>query len=285
MTLPFLKWVGSKRRLLPQLQPYLLRSSPMYCEPFLGSGSVFFNLQPAKAVLQDINPCLIATYLQIRDNFDGLSMELELLHNCHLVLNEPQRQTDYLAKREEFNCLPTTAQRRAALFIFLNRTCFNGVFRVNRQGKFNVGFGRYKKPKIYNPPTLQACHQILQNAELKVAPFDSLDLESFPKGSFFYLDPPYIPVSPTANFTNYSAGGFNLASQEKLARFCDRLDRKGMYFLLSNSDTEWCRQTYRHYNQTKVYRRGTINSDPTKRQKVTELLIYNYPVEDMAKVS
>ena len=272
---PVLKWVGGKRQLLETFKPLFPKRFTTYCEPFLGGGAVFFNLQPRKAYVNDINVELMLVYRVIRDDVESL---IEILSTYK---NEPDffyAVRDLDRDKEKFDRLSEI--ERAARIIYLNKTCFNGLYRVNNAGEFNSPFGSYRNPNIVNAPTLRAVNKYLNSAEeiILTATDYAEVLSELPKNTFVYLDPPYAPVSTTANFTGYTKGGFNRDEQIRLRNCCDDLSERGIKFMLSNSDTDFIRELYSDsfYNITFVKARRSVNSVASKRGDVDELVIRNY---------
>lgn len=272
MVLPVVKWVGGKRQLLELLGPLFPKRVTSYCEPFVGGGAVLFRLQPKEAVVNDINGELISMYEVIRDNVEGLIAELE----GHI--NEPEH---FYAVRNwdrdhEYYAGLTNVQR-AARIIYLNKTCYNGLFRVNNAGEFNSPFGHYVNPNIVNAPVLRAVSAYFSSNKITFTSQDyAAVLEAVPKGTFVYLDPPYDPVSNTSNFTGYSRGGFNRDEQIRLRQCCDALDKRGIRFMLSNSATEFIQEQYASYNITVVQAKRAVNSNARRRGEVDEVVVRNY---------
>lgn len=264
---PFLKWAGGKRSLLDQYQPHFERigSYRRYIEPFVGSGAVFFWLQPAPSLLFDSNADLIEVYEIVRDDLPALMAALSPHHND---------KDHYYAIRSQD---PTTLTKpqRAARFIFLNRTCYNGLYRVNRNGQFNVPFGAYKNPTICDAPTLRAANAALQGVTLGIGDF-SAALGEAGAGDVVYFDPPYAPLSKTSNFTGYTGAGFGDADQQRLAATFADLHGRGCKLLLSNSDAPLIRELYADFNIHEILARRAINSKTDGRGAITELLITNY---------
>ncbi len=271
---PFLKWAGGKT----QLADDILKRMPVYFntyfEPFVGSGAIFFRLYRERkikhAILSDINAELIDTYKAIRDCVDEVIKVL----SCF-----PHDKNFYYEIRSKDPWNMSLAER-AARMIYLNKTGYNGLYRVNRQGKFNVPFGKYKSPNYLDKENLQAVSLALQKVELICASFDIVLRKTKP-GDWVYFDPPYIPLSQTANFTSYYSNGFNLQDQEKLRDICIELTKKNVYITLSNSDTPITSNlfSYPFFSKDIVYSNRAINCNGAKRGKITELIISNYPMQ------
>ncbi len=273
LVMPFLKWVGGKRQLMTEIEPLLPTRISTYYEPFVGGGAVFLHTQPKKAVINDYNSELINVYETIRDNVDALITHLATHENS----SEYFYQIRGLDRQEGFNELSKV--ERASRVIYLNKTCFNGLYRVNSSGEFNTPFGRYKNPNIINETVLRAVSNYLQKNDIKLLSGDYQDaLKNIRKGSFVYFDPPYDPVSKSSNFTGYVKGGFDDKEQERLRDTCVKLNEKGINFLLSNSATEFMKDLYNHkdFQIIEVGATRHINSVGSKRGEVTEILVRNY---------
>ena len=269
---PLIKWAGGKRQLLPELLPRLPRCFNRYCEPFVGGGALFFALQPQRAWLSDSNAELINLYVTVRDHCEALLEDLRRHENTpeyFLAIRNLDRSPAFAA---------LTAVEKASRFIYLNRTCFNGLYRVNARGQFNVPFGRYKNPRLADADNLRRCSQLLQDAQLRCGDFSAL-LEVAEAGDFVYLDPPYVPLSPTSSFTSYTSGGFGEESQRRLREVCDALDERGVYFMLSNSDCPLVRELYSHYRMERVQASRAISAAASGRGAVAEALVRNYDQE------
>lgn len=269
---PVVKWVGGKRQLLDDLTPLFPNRITSYCEPFLGGGAVLFNLQPDVAYVNDINTELIQMYEVIRDNVDELIT----------ALSEHTNEKEYFYHirswdRDKKQYKKLSKVQKAARLIYLNKTCYNGLFRVNNAGEFNTPFGHYKNPNIVNAPALKAVSAYFQRAQII---FSSMDYEEVlantAKDTFVYLDPPYDPVSDTANFTSYTKGGFGRPEQLRLRQCCDELNKRGIKFMLSNSATDFIKEQYAAYNITLVKAKRAVNSNAAKRGQVDEVVIRNY---------
>lgn len=269
---PVVKWVGGKRQLMNEIMPLLPKRITSYCEPFLGGGAVLFSLQPANAIVNDINSDLIAVYEVIRDDVELLISELQKHKNTSEYFYD-MRDMD----RDEEKYQSMTKVERASRILYLNKTCYNGLFRVNQSGQFNSPFGHYKNPNIVNAPVLRAVSKYFASHNIAFYNEDfEITLERVRKGGFVYLDPPYDPISDTANFTGYNRGGFDRTDQERLKQCCDELTRRGVRFMLSNSATDFIRGLYREYNISIAHAKRAINSNASKRGAIEEVIIRNY---------
>lgn len=269
---PVLKWVGGKRQLLDALGPLIPKRFSRYCEPFFGGGAVLFALQPNRAIVNDLNHELIGVYEVIRDQIDELILSLRQHDNSPEYFYE-LRNLD----RDPKEYLRLSKLERASRIIYLNKTCFNGLFRVNRQGEFNAPFGHYKNPNIVNETVLRAVSRFFNSCNVTFYSEDfSSVLRRLEKGTFVYLDPPYDPLSDSSNFTGYSRGGFSRADQLRLKECCDELSARGIKFMLSNSSTDFIRELYSDYNITTVDAKRCINVKGDKRGPVHELVVRNY---------
>jgi DNA adenine methylase len=275
---PFLKWAGGKQRLLKHYRRLLPERAKTYHEPFVGSGALFFYLRAADFArryrLHDVNEELINTYVVVRDHLDAL---IEALAE-HQRQHSPDYYYQVRAWDREAGWAARSSVERAARMIYLNKTCYNGLWRVNRKGYFNVPIGRYRRPNILDRPRLHAASDALQGVEIEVERFETV-VERAVAGDFIYFDPPYVPLTSTANFTDYYAGGFGQAEQEALAAIYRRLDAKGCRVMLSNSDTDLVRALYCNeaYQIIPVQARRAINSQAGKRGPVSEVVVLNYP--------
>lgn len=263
---PFLKWAGSKRRLVPELLARIPSQFGTYYEPFAGGASLLFALAPERAVVGDVNADLIATYRAVSTDPATLVRALRR----HAAAHAPDY---YYSVRERWRDRASwSSARRASAFIYLNKTCFNGLWRVNRAGNFNVPMGRYDKPTICDPANLHAAHTVLQNAELKTGDFRSTIADA-ERGDVVYFDPPYVPLSRTANFTSYSSRGFTLDDQRSLADTARELVARGIHVIVSNSDTSTVRKLYMGFRFDTVKVARSINSDASGRGEIGELII------------
>jgi len=273
LVVPFLKWVGGKRQLVPEIRKLLPRGLPArpYYEPFIGGGALFFALQPKKAVISDYNEELINVYRVIKEHPKELIEDLKKHKNTSSYFYE-LRSIDRLPAFHEYSDI-----QRASRIIYLNKTCYNGLYRVNAAGEFNTPFGRYKNPNIVNEPTIKAVSKYLKNNNIQIlnADYETV-LTDIPSNSFVYLDPPYHPVSESSNFTGYVQGGWTEKDQLRLRNVCDSLSERNIKFLLSNSAADFIKEIYANYHIEIVKANRAINSDSTKRGEVDELLIRNY---------
>ncbi|MBW4552629.1 MAG: DNA adenine methylase [Aphanocapsa sp. GSE-SYN-MK-11-07L] len=267
---PFLKWAGGKGQLLTQYLPYFQQNYTTYYEPFLGGGAVFFHLQPQRAVLTDINPALVNVYCCVRDQVEPL---IGLLQQ-HQTQHSPEY---YYQVRSS---LPDTKLAQAARLLYLNKTCFNGLYRENAKGEFNVPIGRYKQPMICNPGLLRAASAALQACQIAVCSFEAVLENANREGDFVYFDPPYYPLSPTSNFTAYSRHSFGPEQQTQLRDTFAILAQRGVKVMLSNSDCDFIRQLYQDFHIHRVVASRAINVNAQRRGKISELLITSYPVAD-----
>jgi DNA adenine methylase len=264
---PFLKWAGGKGQLLSQLFPLMPAPEqiPRYHEPFIGGGAVFFALAPRRAVISDLNPELVTCYQVIRREVDALIDAL----GEHVY----EKEHYYAVRSQDPESL--TAVQRAARFIFLNRTCFNGLHRVNRKGQFNVPFGRHANPTICDEVNLRRVARALRHTEVEHAPFQRV-LEHAREGDFVYFDPPYQPISATSSFTAYTSHAFGPAQQVELAQVFRALDARGCRVMLSNSNAEFIRALYAGFDIREVFATRAINRDATKRGPIAELVVRNF---------
>jgi len=265
------KWVGGKSRILSQLLPLLPQGAELmrHVEPFVGGGAMFFARQPERALLCDKNAQLCATYEAVRDNVEDVIEQLRALAKGH---NEER----YYQLRHRYNHAKRVSQsERAALFIYLNKTCFNGLHRVNRRGEFNVPAGRYTNPRILDEELLRAASARLARVELHCESFEALLSHAKP-GDFIYFDPPYEPMSRTASFTAYQPDGFSREDQARLRDVFAALDRRRCRLMLSNSDVPFIRDLYSKYRVDTVAAPRAINCDAKRRGSVTEVVVRNY---------
>ncbi len=272
LVLPIVKWVGGKRQLLPEIRKYIPKKITTFYEPFVGGGAVLFDIQPRKAVINDINSELINLYQVVKDDVEALIEDLAKHKNESAYFYEI-RSLD----RNPNTYKELTNVERASRIYYLNKTCYNGLFRVNQAGQFNSPFGRYKNPNFTNPITLRAVSKFFNESNIE---FKSTDFEEALKGirkdAFVYFDPPYDPVSDSANFTGYAKGGFDRDAQIRLKRSCDILNQRGVKLLLSNASTDFILDLYKDYKIEIIQAKRAINSNGDARGEVDEVLVRNY---------
>lgn len=264
---PILKWAGGKTSLLKQFALHFPNPTQYerYFEPFVGGAAVFFHLHPPRSYLFDLNAELIELYTLIRDDVESVIQALTPHHN----------DRDYFEQIRAQDTATLTGAERAARFIFLNRTCYNGLYRVNSKGKFNVPFGRYTNPLICDSDGLRAASRALQGVQLEVNDFET-SLAECKAGDFIYFDPPYAPLSATSSFISYTKDGFDTADQRRLADLYRELDRRGCLLMLSNSSAPLIYELYSGFNLYEIAARRNINSRIDGRGLITELLVTNY---------
>ncbi len=266
---PFLKWAGGKGRLIEQYKPYFPQQLQRYCEPFLGGGAIFFHLSDdcQSAILADLNHELVNVYQCVRDEVEAVIdlLERHRTHHC---------QTHYYRVRSQTAL--TSPTQRAARLIYLNKTCFNGLYRENSKGLFNVPMGRYKNPKICDAATLRLASKALQRAEISCAPFTHILEQTLQPHDFAYFDPPYHPISATSNFTGYNRYGFRAEDQIRLHQTFASLANRGVQVMLSNSDCPFIRDLYRDFHIHEIQASRAINSNAKRRGRISELLITSY---------
>jgi DNA adenine methylase len=270
---PFLKWAGGKRQLLSEILKYTPPASKIrtYYEPFVGAGALLFELQPKKAIINDTNSQLINCYDVIKNNLEGLFEELSK-HKNEKEYFYSIRELDRTPQYENLSDI-----EKASRIIYLNKTCYNGLFRVNNQGQFNTPFGKYKDPKIRDETVLKAVNKYLNTSDVT---FLNVDFEeavsTAKKGDFIYLDPPYDPISDTSSFTGYDINGFGKEEQKRLKDTFDELSKKGIKCILSNSKTPFITKLYEEYEIISVPAIRSINSKASKRGQIEEVLVLNY---------
>ena len=269
MPKPFLKWVGGKRQLLSQIIPLIPPETARLVEAFAGGAAVFFGTQFKTAILNDVNPELINCYYMLQQEPDLLIKNLKSYRydkDLFYQVRGWDRQPNWTAKYSEIE--------RAARFIFLNRTGFNGMFRVNAKGQFNVPFGKYTNPTICDEQGLIEASKLLQKAELRISDFDQV-LQSCVSGDFVYLDPPYIPISASSNFTTYANQGFDMDAQYRLAQAVKKLSQRNIAFALSNSFCTEVEHLYSSFRLIEVQAGRSINAHAHKRGAVKEYIVTN----------
>jgi len=269
---PFLKWAGGKGQLLGELRSLVPPRHGRYFEPFLGGGALFFDRLPKDGMLSDVNAEIVGCYIAVRDEVEKLIR----------ALKRHRYDADHYYAVRDTNPADLSPVERAARTIFLNKTGFNGLYRVNRSGKFNVPFGRYARPLICDEDNLRACSKALALVDLRVCDFEEAALRAN-AGDFVYFDPPYVPVSRTATFTAYAPGGFGQDAQVRLADLFGRLAARGVHVLLSNSDVPATRKLYAGYRVETVKASRAINSNASRRGPVSEVLVMSMAKPSKAK--
>jgi len=290
---PFIKWVGGKSQLIEQLEAFLpadfeKRQNLTYIEPFVGGGAMLFHMLQAyknikRAIINDINPDLMTCYKTVRDQPNDLIRSLTAIQeDYYTVKDEEAKKKYYLRMRDRFNAKPSDPVENTTLFFFLNRTCFNGLYRVNKSGKFNVPCGRYVRPLICDSETILTDSKLLQQVDILTGDFEQT-FEHINRETFFYFDPPYRPLSNTSSFNDYAKEAFNDTSQIRLKLFCDRLDKTNVSFMLSNSDClgkdgkdSFFDDLFINYDVNRVWASRCVNANGAKRGKLTEILVRNY---------
>lgn len=290
---PFIKWVGGKTQLIEQLDALLPANfenwnDVTYIEPFVGGGAMLFYMLQRypnihRAVINDVNPDLTTCYCVVRDMPEQLITSLMEIQNAYDELEtEEERKDFFLTVRERYNEKNLDPLENTTKFFFLNRTCFNGLYRVNKKGLFNVPFGKYANPQICDPATILRDSELLQNVEILTGDFEAT-FEYARGNTLFYFDPPYRPLSDTSSFNDYAKEAFNDDAQIRLKEYCDRINEAGFDFMLSNSDCKGKNEErgffdvlYEVYEIERVWASRSINSDPSKRGKLTEILVHNY---------
>lgn len=287
---PIIKWAGGKSQLLDDIRGKYPTKIERYCEPFVGGGAVLLdvlaNFCPTEVLFNDINAELINTYKQIQQNVDNLIETLSEMQKSFWEKGDSDRKSMYLEKRDRFNDIKSRGVQEelemAALFIFLNKTCFNGLYRVNSKGQFNVPIGSYKMPHICDADNLSNVSQLLQNVEVRCGDYSGC-ADFVKENTFVYIDPPYRPLTATASFTSYSEGEFGDKQQIELSKFVDKISDKGAMVVLSNSDPKnsdtednFFDDLYSEYSISRISAKRMINSKGSSRGSISELLICNY---------
>lgn len=276
---PVVKWVGGKRQLLPDIEPFIPKKLSTYVEPFIGGAALLFHLQPSKAIINDYNSELMNVYSVIKENPDELISALEKHRDNNS--EDYYYETRVLDRTEEYDTLSNVD--KAARILYLNKTGYNGLFRVNQAGQFNVPYGKYKNPAIVNDVTIKAVSSYFNSSNIKFLTGDYKQaLKGLRKGSFVYFDPPYMPISSSSSFTGYTESGFGYDKQVELRDECLKLHSKGIKFLQSNS---YSKEILELYSDSKIFKleivkaKRNINSKADKRGEISEVLIYNYEKE------
>ena len=285
---PFVKWAGGKTQLLPEIRKHYPHRIKKYCEPFVGGGAVLFDVlqkcNPEEVLINDINAELINTYLQIKNSCENLLEQLSKIQQKYKSQALEENKILFYEKRLRYNELRINRNdaeniEKAALFIFLNKTCFNGLYRVNKKGDFNVPFNNAKNPLICDEENLRACSKLLQNVQMKVGNYKECN-DFIDYGTFVYLDPPYRPLTQTSAFTSYSENNFGDKEQIELGMFVEEISEKGAKILLSNSDPKNINEDdnffddlYSDFTIERIFASRMINSNAKKRGAVSELLV------------
>lgn len=271
---PIVKWVGGKARLLPTLFPLMPEDKSDYVEPFAGGLAVLFAVSPQVAHVNDNNSELVNLYEVVRDDPNGLVAALK----AHKAKDSEEHFYEVRAlDRDAAKFAGLSSVERAARFVYLNKTAYNGLWRVNSQGQMNAPYGRYKRPAIVNEEGIRAVHAFFAGRGVSFTTGDFADtLPHVKRGTFVYLDPPYDPISKTAAYTGYTASGFGRADQERLRAYCDQLDKRGARFMLSNADTPFINDLYAGYRIEKVVAPRAISCKGDGRKAVSEVVVMNY---------
>ena len=266
---PFIKWAGGKRQIIKELTDSLPKNYNRYFEPFIGGGALFFAVRPKNAYISDINPELINLYNMVKNNTHSLIKDLRRYKNTETEFYKIRN----LDRTPDYKNL--TNIEKAGRFIYLNKTCYNGLYRTNSKGQFNAPYGFYKNPNIIDEQNLKICSELLKETEIGLSDFSNIE-NKIKTHDFVYFDPPYIPINKTSSFTKYYKDDFNTGSQIKLKELCDRLNKKNIYFMLSNSYNETALNLYKEYNIKKINAIRAINCKADKRGTINELIITNY---------
>lgn len=271
---PVLKWVGGKTKLLPEIRARMPTTYRRYYEPFVGGGALFFALAPETPIIGDMNPALVEMYIAVAQHTEGIIDVLTYMRQQYQVRGEKY----YYMVRAEWNVghYNRSVVQRAAAFIFMNKTCFNGLWRVNKAGKMNVPAGKYKNPTIFDPDALHAVAPLLRRTQIKNLDYKATT-DTAGEGDFVYMDPPYDPINKTSNFTGYVKEGFGDKEQGELAVHARALRDRGAHVLVSNNDTEFIRALYSDFKIDAVRCARPINSKGDKRGEVNEVIINGAP--------
>ena len=273
---PFLKWVGGKARVIAQLEQLFPESFNNYFEPVVGGGAVYFDTNAKTATINDINKSLIGSYINVRDNVDLLINKLNSLQKQYYKLDEDQQKEMFYRIRNEYNNAKNySSVKKSSLLIFLNKTCFNGMYRENKSGGFNVPFGKHRKPTICDETNLRAVSEQLKNTIILSGSYKKA-VENAKAGDFIYFDPPYHPLNSTSSFTSYSQDDFIEKDQVELKELIDDLTARGCKVMMSNSYSKFIINLYKDYKQYKIAVGRSINSNGAKRGKIAEIVVTNY---------
>ena len=263
---PFLKWAGGKGRLLGKLNKFFPKNYNRYFEPFIGGGAIFFHLNPEKAIINDLNEELVNLYKIIKDIPEELMEELNKLQN-------KVSDKDFFLKMRSKK--PKKELEKAVRMVFLNRTCYNGMYRVNSKGEFNVPFGDMGNPKLYQKKNILACSHTLKKTTILNGDYKKLN-RRIRENDFVYLDPPYVPHSETAHFTSYTSEKFGKEQQLELLTFCEKIDKKGGLFMLSNSYNEYTEELYQKFNINTIKAARSVAAKSESRAEIKEIVVTNY---------
>lgn len=286
---PFIKWAGGKSQLLEEIRKKYPAEIDRYCEPFVGGGAVLLdvleNFHPKEVLINDINPELTNTYIQIRDNAEKIISMLSEMQETFWNMNDDERKKYFYDKRDRFNELikqAASTEEKAALFIFINKTCFNGLYRVNSKGIYNVPVGAYKKPLICNADNIRLISELLKDVKVQCGDYSKCD-DFIDNNTFVYIDPPYRPLSVTSSFTSYAKTEFGDEQQIQLGHFIEQISDKGAKVVASNSDPKNTNEDdnffddiYKMFKIRRVSAARMINSNSKGRRTINELLICNY---------
>lgn len=286
---PFIKWAGGKSQLLEEIRKKYPAEIDRYCEPFVGGGAVLLdvleNFHPKEVLINDINPELTNTYIQIRDNAEKVISMLSEMQETFWNMNDDERKKYFYDKRDRFNELikqSASTEEKAALFIFINKTCFNGLYRVNSKGIYNVPAGAYKKPLICNADNIRLISELLKDVKVQCGDYSKCD-DFIDNNTFVYIDPPYRPLSVTSSFTSYAKTEFGDEQQIQLGHFIEQISDKGAKVVASNSDPKNTNEDdnffddiYKMFKIRRVSAARMINSNSKGRRTINELLICNY---------
>lgn len=273
---PFLKWVGGKGGVIAELKQFFPESYNSYFEPFVGGGAVFFSLKTKKSTINDINQSLMCAYKNIRDHVDKIIEELTKIQSEYHSLDPDNQKNKFYKIREEYNTLKDKGSiRRTVLLIFLNKTCFNGMYRENKSGGFNVPYNKSRNPTICDEINLRAISETLKYTTILSGSYKEA-VKKAKRGDFVYFDPPYQPLSKTSSFTSYSKDDFCEKDQIELKELIDELTTRGCKVMMSNSYTKFIISLYKDYKQHRIYAGRLINSNAAKRGKIAEIVVTNY---------
>lgn len=276
---PFVKWVGGKGKLIPDLENFFPKKFNNYFEPFVGGGALFFYLTQSRSIpsasINDINPKLIITYNEIKNNPKKLILLLKKIELKYKKLSQEKQKIFFYEIRGKYNKNNLDKLNTTAYLIFLNKTCFNGMYRENSKGEYNIPFGDQKNPTICDEENILAVSKCLKNTEITNLSFEKA-VNKCKKGDFVYFDPPYYPINTTSNFTGYSKSTFGQKQQEKLADVFKKLAKRGCFVMLSNSNTTFIKDLYKNFHINYLDAARSINSKGSKRGKIKEIVVTNY---------